>query len=270
MGMSWEKLARIADAHTLLVQRWLSSRSPNGAALDGSGAIVGATGLPIPLLNQALGADYPPGTPPAQIHAEIDEIAAFFAARNVPWNWWLGPFTRPADMLPRLKQHGLTYDGDGLPVMAAALPPVTTSAIPPDIQVWQAATLSDLQAASYIRRIAFRFPQGAAPNYFEAMSDDWTASPDKVRLYLARTDDGPPAAIGALIMAAGVPGVYVMATLPEWGRRGLGHAILARILADASTEGHRLIVLTASRYGIGLYRKFGFEQIFDYVICSKT
>jgi predicted acetyltransferase len=57
-----------------------------------------------------------------------------------------------------------------------------------------------------------------------------------------------------------------MATLPEWSRRGLGKAILARILADAAADGHRLIVLTASSRGYRLYRQFGFEHIFDYAI----
>ncbi|MBI1878765.1 MAG: GNAT family N-acetyltransferase, partial [Chloroflexi bacterium] len=67
---------------------------------------------------------------------------------------------------------------------------------------------------------------------------------------------------------AELPGVYVMATLPEWGRQGLGRAILARILAQAAAEGHSLIMLTAGDQGYPLYRRFGFEHIFDYNIFS--
>jgi GNAT superfamily N-acetyltransferase len=101
------------------------------------------------------------------------------------------------------------------------------------------------------------------------MADDWLNS-DPARLYLARLPGGPPAAIGALIMGAGLPGVYVMATLPEWSRRGLGKAILARILSDAAADGETLIVLTASHFGYPLYRQFGFEHIFDYAIYRPT
>ena len=45
-------------------------------------------------------------------------------------------------------------------------------------------------------------------------------------------------------------------------------AILAKekIMADAAADGHKLIVLTASNRGYGLYRQFGFEHIFDYHI----
>ena len=97
------------------------------------------------------------------------------------------------------------------------------------------------------------------------MSDDWLCG-DPARLYLARLGNGPPAAIGALIMGAGIPGVYVMATLPEWGRRGLSKAILARILSEAAAEGHDMTALTAGPKGYPLYRQFGFEHIFDYTI----
>jgi GNAT superfamily N-acetyltransferase len=149
--------------------------------------------------------------------------------------------------------------------MVASLPSGQSPALDPGVRVWQAAHRADLEAASTIRRIAFRFPDGAALDYFEAMEDDWLRG-DPARLYLARLDDGPPAAIGALIVGAEMPGVYVMATLPDWGRRGLGKAILARILAEAVTAGHDLIALTAGSQGYPLYRQFGFERVFDYSI----
>ena len=167
-------------------------------------------------------------------------------------------------MPAHLERHGLAFDPPPLPALVAALPAHCPS-LNPDAHVWLADSRADLEAASAIRRIAFRFPEGAALDYFEAMADDWLSG-HPARLYLARLADGPPAAIGALIVAAGYPGVYVMATLPEWSRRGLGKAILARILADAATDRHRLIVLTASSRGYPLYRQFGFEHIFDYAI----
>ena len=164
----------------------------------------------------------------------------------------------------RLERHGLTCDHSPLPALVAPLP--VNGPLPNrQAQVWQASSRADLQAASHIRRVAFRFPDGAAPDYFEAMATDWLAG-DPARLYLARLGDGPPAAIGAWITGAGLPGVYVMATLPQWGRRGLGKAILARLLADAAAAGHPWIALTASRYGYPLYRQFGFEHVFDYAI----
>lgn len=254
----------LANEHTLAVQAWLSTRAPQAARLDGLGVTVGSTGLAVSLLNLALGSNYPPETSDEIIDAEIETVKTFFTGRGVPWYWWIGPHPRPSDIAHRLGRHGLTFDRPPLPALAAHLP-AQFPPLNPAVQVWQASSREDLQAASTIRRIAFRFPEGVALDYFEAMSDDWLRG-DPARLYLARLPDGPPAAIGALIMGAGIPGVYVMATLSEWGRRGLGKAILARILSDAAADGHKLIALTASKFGYPLYRQFGFEHIFDYAI----
>lgn len=258
------EIIQAADRHTLTVQAWLSSRAPSAVCFSGQGVQVCSTGLRVPLLNQALGCDFPPGTPDYAVNQEIASVKGFFAGRDLPWYWWLGPNPNPPDMAERLKAHGIVLDLPLLPAMAAALP---ASFEPPDpaITVWQAQNTADLAAASLIRRTAFRFPEGVALDYFEAMADSWLAG-DPARLYLARIGDGPPASIGALIMGSGLPGVYVMATLPEWGRRGLGKAILARLLNDAAAGGHRMIVLTASRFGFPLYQQFGFAHIFDYSI----
>lgn len=261
-----------ADRHTLTVQGWLASRAPQAERFAGQGIRASSTGIQVPLLNLALGCDFPPGTADEVLDAEITRVRAFFARRGVPWYWWIGADPHPPDIANRLRQHDLVLDLPLLPAMAAALP---APLIPfdPAIQVWQAATTDDLKAASTIRRTAFRFPADVGLDYFEAMASDWLAG-DPARLYLARLADGPaeapPAALGALIMGEGLPGVYVMATLPEWGRRGLGKAILTRIMADAAAEGHEWIVLTASRFGFPLYQQFGFAHIFDYAIYRLT
>src|SRR6185436_11506771 len=130
------------------------------------------------------------------------------------------------DIAQRLAQHGLMFDPPLLPAMAAPLP-ASFPFIPANIQVWPASRRADLEAASTIRRVAFGFPAGTALTYFEDMAADWLDPAGPARLYLARLRDGPPAAIGALIMGVGLPGVYIMATLPVWGRQGLGRAILA-------------------------------------------
>jgi GNAT superfamily N-acetyltransferase len=262
-SISWSEVL-LAHRHTLAVQAWLSTRAPLAARFDGLGVTAGSSGIPVPLLNLALGSRYAPETSDEAIAAEIEAVKAFFTDRGVPWYWWLGPQPHPPDMARRLERHELAFDRPPLPALVARLP-AQLPPLNPDAQVWQATERAHLEVASTIRRIAFRFPDGVALDYFEAMADDWLRG-DPARLYLARLPGGPPAAIGALTTGAGLPGVYVMATLPEWGRRGLGKAILARILADAAADGHRLIALTASQLGYSLYRQFGFEHVFDYTI----
>jgi GNAT superfamily N-acetyltransferase len=254
----------LTDSHTLDVQRWLSTRAPGAVILRKGGITVTSSGLSVPLFNLALGGRFDVAHE-AMVDEEIEALLAFFEGRRVPWLWWLGPQVRPPDLFQRLERHGLTLRSH-LPALTARLPGPVGS-VDPGIHVWLAADKADLKAAGAIRHIAFRFPPGEALDYFEACSDDWLKggrAPHYARLYLARVGDGPPAAIGALIMGMDYPGVYVMATLPDWRRRGLGHAIMAHLMQDANATGCDLAFLTASRFGYPLYRQFGFEHIFDY------
>ncbi|MCP4541264.1 MAG: GNAT family N-acetyltransferase [Chloroflexi bacterium] len=265
LGKSCDTVARLVDEHTTAVQSWLPTRTPHATQFKGLGVSAGSSGIPVSLLNLAVGCHYPPNTSGESIDADIQAMKAFFAERGMPWYWWIGPHPYPRDIAQRLKHHSFEFAPPSLPAMAASLPHSKSPPLNPDVQVWQAIGREDLEAASTIRRIAFSFPDGVGLDYFEAMSDDWLCG-DPARLYMARLADGPPAAIGALIVGAGMPGVYIMATLPDWGRRGLGKAILARILSEAVAEGHDLIGLTAGTRGYPLYRQFGFEHIFDYAI----
>ena len=262
LGLSWSEAARLGDRHTLAVQAWLSTRAPQAKWFEGLGIVAGSSGLRPPFLNLALSSHFAPDSGEAAIDAEIEAVIAFFGNRQVPWTWLLGPFPQPSNMAQRLEARGFVSGNYRLPCLIAPLP-AKFPPLNPEIQVWLAQNRADLEAASGIRRIAFRFPQGSALTYFEDMAQDWLRG-DPARLYLARVADGPPVAIGALIIKEGVPGVYVMATLPGWEGQGLGKAILARILAQAEQEGHQRIVLTAGQDAYFLYRKFGFEHIFEY------
>jgi len=257
--MDRAQIIQVADEHTRAVQAWLASRRPIAERLELSNALVSSTGLGIQFLNLALSrtGDL------TKLDDEIETVKDFFARRGVPWYWMIGALPEREKIQQRLEAHGMTYNAPDLPAMAAPLPASKVDA-PPNVRVWQAASVDDLKSASKIRHAAFRFPQGIATTYFEDMPDDWLQNPN-ARLFLARDGDEPPASIGALIVAADAPGVYVMATLPEWERRGLGRAILQRILTDAATMGFPFIVLTASKKGFPLYQKFGFEHIFDYL-----
>ena len=255
-----------ADKHTRSVQNWLSSRVPHAVKFSGLGVDVSSTGLPVPLLNLALSKGYPAGVTEREIEADITRVKQFFSERKVPWYWWLGPNPHPSNMKAYLEKQGLVCDRAPLPAMLAQLPGKKVT-IDPEIIVWEAGGKEELQIASKIRRVAFRFPENTAVTYFEDMQTDWLQS-ERAKLYLARKGNGPPASICAMIKGAGLPGVYVMATLPAWERKGLGKALLTKILLEATAEGYSHIVLTASRFGYPLYQQFGFEEIFGYEIYS--
>jgi GNAT superfamily N-acetyltransferase len=269
-GKTRTRLRQLADKHTLTVQAWLASRSPHARCFKGVGCRASSTGLAVPLLNLALGWNYPPNIAPEEIDQEIIAVKKFFSERSTPWYWWIAqdPDQRQA-IREQLAHHQIIIDRPELPAMIAPLHSTVLPPLDPTIRVWQASTVDDLKAASTIRRLAFRFPDGVALNYFEDMADDWLCG-DPARLYLAGLPYEEPASMGALIMGEGLPGVYVMATLPNYGRHGLGKAILQRLMSEAANGGHTLLILTASRFGYPLYQQFGFQHIFDYDIYRYT
>jgi hypothetical protein len=97
-----DEFVKITDKHTLAVQAWLSSRTPEAIQFQGIGTTVSSNGLPIDLSNLVLGAHYPPTTVDNKIDKEIQTVKHFYTERNVPWVWWLGPNTQPQDMPQRL------------------------------------------------------------------------------------------------------------------------------------------------------------------------
>lgn len=268
--LTGEQIARLADRHTLAVQFWLDTRAPEAEEHHGLGVRCGSTGIPIPLLNQALGGNYPQDRSPEEIREDIEGVIEFFKRRGMDWYWWVSPFSKPEDFGEYLRAYDMIAERDRpLPAMAAFLSQNGWPQMPEGVKVWQAESMEDLAAASAIRRAGFGFPDGIALDYFDAMPDSWLGNEEKVRLYLASANGGPPASMGALVYAEGIPGVYVMATLPGWGRRGLGTAVMCQIMAQARAEENQMIALTASRFGLGLYRKFGFQHVFDYQIYFK-
>ncbi len=271
---SHDQLVHLADCHTQTVQAWLSSRSPNAVQLERKGVKLSSTGLRVPLLNLALGCNFPADATDEEINSEIAAIKAFFTRRGVPWLWWIGPNATPANMAHHLHEHGLAARPRKLPAMIA---PLDTTVRPKmssahEIKVWRAQSNADLRAASHIRHQAFRFPPGQALHYFENMAADWLSDTSPARLFLAGRQTNAPVAIGAVIEGAGLPGIYIMATLPECTRQGYGKAILAHLLQyiKEQNKGDTMVVLTASAYGFPLYAQFGFKHLFDYSIYTET
>jgi len=270
-GKSRQVLIELVDRHTLTVQGWLSSRSPNAQRFVGKGIKASSTGLKVALLNLALGCNFPAGTSDEEVGKEIEAVKNFFTERDVKWLWWLNTAPEPEHVGKIAVQHGLEYDAPPLPAMAASLLPSskTYPVFPKDIQVWRAETMNDLKAASTIRRLAFRFHADAALTYFEDMPIDWLET-ENVKLFLAGEHKDEPVAIGALIYAESIAGVYVMATHPDCHRKGFGKAIVSRLMAEAAADGHSIVALTASQKGFGLYSQFGFRYIFDFDFYSLT
>ena len=68
-----------------------------------------------------------------------------------------------------------------------------------------------------------------------------------------------PVASASLLLAAGVGGIYNVASATGARRRGIGTALVRHALREAREAGYGVGVLHASAQGAGLYRRLGFE-----------
>jgi len=73
--------------------------------------------------------------------------------------------------------------------------------------------------------------------------------------------NGEPASASAFIDAGGVAGIYNVATVPEFRRRGLGEAATWAAVEEAARRGHTLITLQASEMGFPIYERMGFRVV---------
>jgi ribosomal protein S18 acetylase RimI-like enzyme len=192
-----------------------------------------------------------------------DALRVRIATRGAPCFWWIGPRSKPDDIRELLGQHGLKAAGSA-PGMALALESLERAREP--IAGFELRKVEGAQMRALWGRIAAQgsgFP-AAAVDALEALEptiDD--ARYAAQRRYLGLLE-GTLVACSALVIEAGVAGVYAVATLPQARRRGIGRAMTLLPLLEARELGCRVGVLQSSSAGRSLYESLGFRAAFDY------
>ena len=245
--------AAALDANFADLIRWYASRQ-GGEVVEAGDVTTCATGLAFRAINCAVAIDLDPAT----ADERIADVGQWFAARGVPWRWLVGPTSRPADLGERLLGAGyeLVSDSAG---MALDLAGFASEPSPPGVEI---ATVDDEAGLA-----AWAGIQQRALDLDATRTEAWRGAHDRVmsadipfRDWIALLDGAPVAAAG-LFVAAGVAGIYNVATVPEARGRGIGRAITAAALVEAVARGQRTAVLGASEMGYPVYRRLGFRDV---------
>lgn len=234
-------LQRQRDA-TYAYWRGTVANRPAGAWADLDGVQVHTTGIAVRPWNGAF------TTRAVDLAAAVPHVAAWFAARDMPWGLLI-----PAELTGQ--PPGLRHLHDQ-PVMlrslAAPLPPVD---LPAGVQL--RADAPELDVAN-VAAEAFADPLEQAVAFVGP-----TLRADALPAQQTVTAYAGPHPVGTATVATmdGVAGVYGVAVRAAWRRRGLGAALTTELLHRAVRTGCDLGYLNPSELGYGVYARLGFVDV---------
>ncbi|MBI4787204.1 MAG: GNAT family N-acetyltransferase [Chloroflexi bacterium] len=176
------------------------------------------SGVPFPMFNSVARTQFTG----EDADARIDEILRRFQSRSLPMCWWIGPMMRPTNLRELLQSRGFEFHGDA-PGMAADLHALNHELLTPSgltiERVCDAAMLKEWVA---IVSQVFEFPECVGDLYFEMYARFGLSELQPWYNYIGLLD-GKPVATASLLLAAGVAGIWAVATLPK--ARGQGIAV---------------------------------------------
>ena len=229
-------------------------RSPKAELHDSPEVTWLLTGIPHSFPNAVLRTQVEPD------HAGtiIEKTLAQLRSRNATkLSWWVESDSRPVDLGSNLTTHGLTYV-EGGPGMAADLLALNEKlTLPSDLKIEPVRDTGTLRQWAYASIIGFGLPESSIDIWFNVFAGLGFELP--LRNYVGILN-GEPVATSNLFLGAGVAGIYVVATIAEVRRQGIGAAMTLAPLREARALGYRIGILHSSPIGLGVYRQLGFEE----------
>jgi GNAT superfamily N-acetyltransferase len=187
----------------------------------------------------------------------LDDTLTAFGYPERPLIWLVTPSSTPADLGRRLLGRGLALRSD-LPGMAVRLDQVQWHDPPPGLEIEVARDLERLTALNGVTAAGFGMPTGLDNLFLRAYAS--LAFDDSRWVPYVGVIDGKVVASTILMHDRDAAGLYAVAVLPEYQRRGIGGALTLRALADARQRGVSLVTLRASEAGAPMYARLGFRE----------
>jgi len=190
---------------------------------------------------------------------ELREAEQFYLRRRLPWSFWVcedlieeNLWASVHDALDRLQlRHLTTAPGmytEGLRPPSRPLPEVTVRPV---------ADAETRTAFAHITSMAFEIPLPICRAVY-AEDRAWQGTYAGWVAYSGRT----PVSTTALVVCAGAIGVYSVATLPAFQRRGYAEAVMREAIArTAAVTGIGASVLQSTPAGLPLYKALGYRAV---------
>jgi ribosomal protein S18 acetylase RimI-like enzyme len=227
------------------------------------GVSIAAAGVTFQMFNAAFLSA--PVATEAELAQRIVLPAVHFNARGLEWAYWVCEDWMQGRARRRSRQvferAGMRHSVDLPGMMAERIAPPVHAL--PQLEIRRVADGPTHDAFCAIGSVCFHVPL----SWFHEVFDS-----DLVwRLFRAYVGyvDGEAVSTTAIVLGGGVMGVYNVATLPGYQRRGFGEAVMRGALADARREyGIERTILQSTPAGLRLYERMGFRTVTSVAVYS--
>jgi ribosomal protein S18 acetylase RimI-like enzyme len=220
------------------------------------GVSIAAAGVAFQMFNAAFLST--PVFSETELAQRISLASVHFGARGLEWAFWVCEDWMEPRARRRSRQvferNGLRFSVD-LPGMVAEriAPPLKPL---PALDVHRVAGAADSAAFCGIGSTCFHVPMAWLSEVFDG-AGVW----ERYAAYVGYVN-GEPVATAATVLGGGAVGVYNVATLPDYRRRGYGEAVMRHALEEARREhGIERTTLQSTPDGYGIYERMGYRTV---------
>jgi GNAT superfamily N-acetyltransferase len=188
----------------------------------------------------------------------IDEARDWYRRRHLPWSWYAGPASGPGQIIPELERRGFAKVTEP-PGMAADLEGLHERDAGMPIRVARVADRRTVDLWFSVFAPSFELSRAASAAFRDLILAGGLGDDAPMRNYLAFVGS-EPVATGSLVPAAGVGGIYNIATRANRRGRGIGRAITWALMREAAALGYHVAILWSTAAGLPVYRRLGFVE----------
>jgi GNAT superfamily N-acetyltransferase len=227
---------------------------PGVEVVDDERTLRVATGVPSPLFNPVLRAT----VPQTEVSALVIEAREWYRERRLPWSWYAGPASGPGAIARELERRGFAKVTEP-PGMAADLSTLNRLDRGHPVTIERVADSASVDAWFSVFAPAFELSRAAASAFRDLILAAGLDDLASMRNYIAYSGT-EPVATGSLVPAAGVGGIYNIATRADRRGRGIGRAMTWALMREAAELGYRVAILWSTAAGLPVYRRLGFQE----------
>lgn len=180
----------------------------------------------------------------------IQTMHHFFSPYQVPWGWLVVADVEQEDIKAfgfdlAFQSPGMYFDLNNA-LSEAQIEAICIQEENNDLKEW----IKPLQEA---------FPNKDNCEVYRRLNADLLSKGEKKLRHFTAYCEHEAAVSGTLFFSNQAVAVHNMAARPQFRKRGIGMALLAHMMAEASRQGYRHCFLDASDAGLNLYNQVGFK-----------